>query len=103
MHAFTLSNYPRLPTPPSQQSSLTQSSPPIILKSLTLPPQQYLAIFCELSAMLPHQQIQRMVLEFENPTWAMVKLHGVPNWGVEGLHLPFHAGKSYHGSNRDKN
>ena len=56
LRAFMLSNYTRSPTPPPTT---------------------------ELSAILPHCQLQRMVLNFENATWRAA--HVVfPTVGVEG-------------------
>ena len=81
LRAFTVCNYRRLLIPP---------------------PRPCPAIFCELSAMLPHRQIQRMVLDFENATWRAARVL-FPTVELKGCTFHFTQTKGYQGSNSVKN
>ena len=75
LHAFMLSNYP------PHQCPATRSSPPRLPNP---PPQQCPAIFCELLAMLPHNQRQRMALDTRTLFGGQPTCHSQP-WSLRNV------------------
>ena len=79
LRAFILSNYLRMPTPPTRQHPATWSSPPT-----------------------PHRQIQRMVVDFDNAMWRAARVVFLI-MELKGCVFHFMQAKRYQGSNRAKN